>query len=153
MNIIILILLANFIPVNHDLLIEIELPTITVTTLSCETEQKILLLAGLITAEADNQPVDGKIKVADVVFNRINSNKYPNTIDSVIMQNRQFAKFHGKRFIVNEESYKIAYKTYFKGPTSKYLGFLNPSISTNLTHVKWAVNRPGRYIGDHYFHI
>lgn len=48
------------------------------------------LLAALIYCEAGNQPHEGKVAVGAVVFNRIRSSKYPNTMREVIYQRGQF---------------------------------------------------------------
>lgn len=49
------------------------------------------LLAALIHAEAGNQDMTGKRLVADVVLNRVASDKFPNTISGVIYDPGQFS--------------------------------------------------------------
>lgn len=44
------------------------------------------LLQKLVEAEAGGEPTDGKILVANVVLNRVNSKKFPQTVYGVIMQ-------------------------------------------------------------------
>lgn len=44
------------------------------------------MLAQLVQAEAGNQDLTGKRLVADVVLNRVESEKFPNTIEEVIFQ-------------------------------------------------------------------
>lgn len=44
------------------------------------------LLAQLIQAEAGNQDLDGMRLVADVVLNRVDSPKFPDTVEEVIFQ-------------------------------------------------------------------
>ena len=48
------------------------------------------LLAAIIYCEAGNQSMQGKIAVGNVVLNRVNSRKFPNTISKVIYQKGQF---------------------------------------------------------------
>lgn len=48
------------------------------------------LLNRLVESEAGAEPYEGKIAVANVVINRIKSDKYPNTIRDVIYQPNQF---------------------------------------------------------------
>ncbi len=48
------------------------------------------LLAQLVEAEAGNQCLEGKVLVAEVVLNRVASDKFPNTVEEVIFQDRQF---------------------------------------------------------------
>ncbi|GGE32202.1 hypothetical protein GCM10011391_08580 [Pullulanibacillus camelliae] len=49
------------------------------------------LLAQLIHAEAGGEPFRGKVKVAQVVLNRVKSPQFPNSIRNVIMQKGQFS--------------------------------------------------------------
>lgn len=48
-------------------------------------------LAICVEAEAGNQDLMGKRLVADVILNRVDSNKFPNDINSVIYQKNQFS--------------------------------------------------------------
>ena len=153
MNILIFFLLNLFFPKQQEITYITWLPEITITELSCETENNLNLLCGLVTAEADGEPQEGKELVVDVVLNRVKSKYYPNSIDSVIIQHRQFAKFHSKRFFSREETLKLVRKRYFNDVRTNFIGFLNPISSTHLKHVKWALKRPGRYVKRHWFHI
>ena len=49
------------------------------------------LLANLVEAESGNQDLKGKRLVADVVLNRVESERFPNTITEVIYQDYQFS--------------------------------------------------------------
>lgn len=49
--------------------------------------EEMAMLAQLVQAEAGNQDLTGKRLVADVVLNRVDSEKFPNTIEEVIFQN------------------------------------------------------------------
>lgn len=58
-----------------------------------ETREKlndIRLLSCLIQAEAGNQDAEGMCLVADVVMNRVRSDRFPNTVKEVIFQEGQF---------------------------------------------------------------
>lgn len=48
--------------------------------------KEMVMLAQLVQAEAGNQDLKGKRLVADVVLNRVDSEKFPNTIEEVIFQ-------------------------------------------------------------------
>lgn len=52
--------------------------------------EELKLLAALIYCEAGNQPYNGKVAVGSVVMNRINSKRFPNTMEKVIYQRGQF---------------------------------------------------------------
>ena len=60
--------------------------TTTTTTDSSDLD----LLAALIYCEAGSEPYEGKVAVACVVMNRVNSSSFPNTISGVIYQSGQF---------------------------------------------------------------
>lgn len=48
------------------------------------------LLAQLVHAEADGEPFEGKVKVAQVVLNRVKDPRFPDTVKAVIEQPGQF---------------------------------------------------------------
>lgn len=48
--------------------------------------EEMAMVAHLVQAEAGNQDLTGKRLVADVALNRVDSEKYPNTIEEVIFQ-------------------------------------------------------------------
>lgn len=54
------------------------------------SKEELKLLASLVHAESGNQPYEGKLAVANVVLNRVNSSTYPNSIKDVIYQPGQF---------------------------------------------------------------
>ena len=64
------------------------------TTEEIAAEQKktsdIALLAALIYCEAGNQCYEGKVAVGAVVLNRMESGRFPNTLEGVIYQRGQF---------------------------------------------------------------
>lgn len=51
---------------------------------------QVKLLAALIYCEAGNQCYEGKVAVGSVVLNRVNSSRYPNSMEKVIYQRGQF---------------------------------------------------------------
>lgn len=55
------------------------------------TQNELDIFAQLVMAEAGNQDLTGKRLVADVVINRVNSDEFPDSIESVIRQKKQFS--------------------------------------------------------------
>jgi spore germination cell wall hydrolase CwlJ-like protein len=55
---------------------------------------ELLCLATAIFFEARGEPIDGKELVANVIINRVESNKYPDTICGVVNQRKQFSYTH-----------------------------------------------------------
>ena len=56
------------------------------------------MLAQLVQAEAGNQPLTGMRFVVDVVLNRVDDERFPNTIEGVIYQKGQFSVIRNGQF-------------------------------------------------------
>lgn len=77
------------------------------------------LLAQLVMAEAGNQDLTGKRYVVDVILNRIDSDKFPDTVEEVIFQNNQFSVINDEAFDkagwgITEECYEAVRLEYEK---------------------------------------
>ena len=55
-------------------------------------------LAAAIYFEARGEPIDGQIAVAEVVMNRVEDDRWPDTVCSVVKQNRHPGKLHRCQF-------------------------------------------------------
>ena len=119
-------------------------------------------LAVVIFFEARNQPIDGQYSVAEVVMNRVESDKWPNTICKVAFQPKQFSFTHdGKSDKI--ESYTGNIEEWYAAQTARsiakavYSGDVIGITSTHYhsTKVKpyWikGLQKDGR-IGDHIFY-
>ena len=53
--------------------------------------EELLLLHKIVMAEAEGEPYEGKVAVANVVLNRLRSANFPDTIKNVIYQKYQFS--------------------------------------------------------------
>lgn len=60
-------------------------------------EEELLLLQKIVMAEAEGEPYEGKVAVANVVLNRLRSANYPDTIKEVIYQKSQFSPVRNGR--------------------------------------------------------
>lgn len=132
-----------------------ELPEIQVTA-KLTFSQKIYLLARLINSEAGNEPLLGKIAVANVVRTRARvKNK---TIKEIIYQRNKYGpQFDGidtERFnrVPSKECIIAAKRglTEYVIPESVYY-FHNPKISTDSKHVKRVEKYTYKDIGNHRF--
>lgn len=67
----------------------------------------VALIAATVMAEAGNQAYNGKLAVASVIANRINSPLFPNSAYGVITQERQFASWRSGKvsFYLENQSY------------------------------------------------
>lgn len=69
------------------------------TKMSCDWDAKDSeLLVRIAMAEAGDQDVEGKALVMMVILNRMLSDKFPDTIEDVIMQKNQFTPVSSGRF-------------------------------------------------------
>ncbi|KAB3530261.1 cell wall hydrolase [Alkaliphilus serpentinus] len=93
----------------------------------------------------------GMIAVGAVVLNRVGSGEFPNRIEEVILQPKQFSSVDDGQFQLepNEVAYKAAFKALMgNDPTKGCLFFYNPQIAT----AGWSFNRETVVvIGDHHF--
>lgn len=73
------------------------------------SKEDVLLLQKIVMAEAEGEPYEGKVAVANVVLNRLRSANFPNSIKGVIYQKYQFSPVaNGRldRVRPNQESIK-----------------------------------------------
>ncbi len=111
----------------------------------------LYLLARLVYGEARGEPYKGKVAVAAVVLNRVESSSFPGSIAGVVYQSGAFdvVKDGQINMAPDEESIKAA-RDAMNGydPTNGCLYYHNPSKSTN----KWMLSRPITVtIGSHAF--
>ncbi|MDQ6598789.1 cell wall hydrolase [Bacillus salipaludis] len=110
------------------------------------------LLARLVRAEAQNEPFNGKVAVACVVLNRVESKKFPNSIRSVIYARNQFQPVLNGQ--INKPADKDSREAVNEALSSKRdlvgssLFFYNPKIAQS----RWLDTRPTTLaIGRHVF--
>lgn len=110
-------------------------------------EGEAYLLAAIIQCEAESEPYEGKIAVGNVILNRVQSTRFPNTITGVIYQNKQFSPVASGRLAyrleagVNDECIRAATEV------------LNGKHIINALFFR--VNKgtiPGTVIGNHIFY-
>lgn len=110
------------------------------------------LLAKIINAEAGNQPYKGKVAVGNVIMNRVDHPKFPDTIKDVVYQKGQFSPVSNGSIHKepNKESIQAAKEVLngYRVVDDNVLYFYNPDISTSgWIFTREVVNR----IGDHAF--
>lgn len=119
------------------------------------SEEELLLLQKIVMAEAEGEPYQGKVAVANVVLNRLRSANFPDTITKVIYQKSQFSPVANgrlKRVKPNEDTIK-AVNDALSGvkavPDDTYF-FLSLKLAQDLT-----VHHSQEYvktIGNHTFY-
>lgn len=122
------------------------------TTLSNNDKE---LLARLVSAEAKGEPYAGKVAVATVVLNRVDSSSFPNSVREVIYQIDQghYAFTPVQNGAINKSADASSKKAVqealaFRGQGSGSLYFYNPKTSTS----KWILSKQVTVkIGNHVF--
>ncbi len=92
------------------------------------------LLARAIYAEARGESFEGQIAVGAVIVNRMESPKFPNTIESVLYQPNQFKCVENGAInqVPNQNAYKAARRAINgEDPSQGALFFFNPEKSEN----------------------
>lgn len=110
------------------------------------SEDDIRLLAALVYLEAGNQSYKGKVAVASVVINRVESDRFPDTLKEVIYQSGQFDPvvygtldtLYNSKKKIQSESTKAAKEVLNEGSKLEGYYFFN---------IWWGSLK----IGDHYF--
>lgn len=113
------------------------------------------LLARLVHAEAKGEPYAGKVAVATVVLNRLDSSLFPDTVSGVIYQkvSGHYAFTPVQNGAINSASDQSSKKAVdeaiaFRGQGNGSLYFFNPKTSTS----KWVFSRQTTVtIGKHRF--
>jgi N-acetylmuramoyl-L-alanine amidase len=114
--------------------------------------EELDLLARVVQAEAGGEPFEGKVAVAAVVFNRVRSSKYPNSVWEVLHQPGQFTPVaQGTVPKKADASCAEAVKRALAGedPTGGALYFYNPN--TTQAPEFWATRQVIKRIGNHNF--
>lgn len=121
------------------------------------TEEDIYWLSRIVHAESSGEPMTGKIGVANVVLNRVDSPEFDDTVYEVVFDRKYGVQFtptaNGAIYNTPSADSITAAKRALAGEKTvgNSLYFLNPSISTNF----WIVNNRTFYksIGNHDFYV
>jgi len=110
------------------------------------------LMARLVRAEAESEPYAGKVAVAYVILNRVDSSQFPNTVHDVIYQSGQFSPVSNGEINKSADSESLrAVREAVNADRSKGAGslfFYNPKTATS----RWLDSRPTTMIiGNHTF--
>lgn len=109
------------------------------------------LLARLVHAEAKGEPYEGKVAVAHVVLNRVEDERFPDTIQSVIYEKRQFQPVDNGSInepADNEAEKAVAEALALEDKAGESVFFFNP----DLTNSTWLRGKTvTEEIGNHRF--
>jgi len=116
------------------------------------SEKEFDLLARIVRAEAQTEPFEGKVAVAAVVLNRVESSQFPDTVKEVIYEPRQFQPVANGQINKSADPESIeaveAALSDMRDISEDSLFFYNPDIATN----RWLDTRETTVvIGQHVF--
>ena len=119
------------------------------STMLALSEEDKTLIAQLIYSEARGESKEGKQAVANVVFNRMNDSRFPDTVHGTIHQPRQFVEsaiLH--TYPVTDSALEAIESALNTDVTNGAFFFWAPSIAT----CRWLENRTvTTIIGGHHF--
>ncbi|WP_102349817.1 cell wall hydrolase [Bacillus sp. Marseille-P3661] len=105
------------------------------------TENEIEILAKLVHGEARGESFEGKVAVAAVVLNRIDSNDFPSTVKDVVFEPQAFTAIADGQYYnrPNKDAYRAVYAA-LSGwdPSEGALFYFNPNTATS----PWIWSRP-----------
>lgn len=109
---------------------------------------EVQMLAQLVRAEAGNQSQDGKERIVDVVLNRIDDERFPDSIKEVINQKGQFSCLYDGNYkkaasIMDESDYEAVLEELRLRDDDEVIYFTSGGFGKNGT--------PVYQLGDHYF--
>lgn len=121
------------------------------------TSDELYWLSKIVSAEAKGEINTGKVAVANVILNRVESDEFPNTIYGVIFDNKYGVQFtptaDGSIYNTPTSDSVIAAKRALLGEdvSRECLYFLNPQTATN----SWIIKNRKFYktIGNHDFYL
>ncbi len=127
---------------------------------SAFTESEIMQVAQLVVHEALSEGTNGQIAVAEVVRNRVQHPAFPNTIEGVIYQPRQFTNAAAIRNIHPSQEIINLTRATLNGQISilnnpNCVFFRNPMITSNIpatSPVDWGKNKYYTAIAHHAFY-
>ncbi|WP_202080035.1 spore cortex-lytic enzyme [Caldalkalibacillus salinus] len=115
------------------------------------TDNDLRLIANAVYGEARGEPYEGQVAVAAVILNRVNDERFPNTISGVIFEPRAFtAVSDGQIWLDPNDTAERAVQDAINGwdPTNGLVYYFNPATATS----QWMFEREQvKRIGKHVF--
>lgn len=104
------------------------------------TNEDIEILERIVEAECTGGDIDSKKNVASVIINRTKDSNFPNTIEEVVFQKRQFSPITDGRYwsvSVADETKEAVEDVIASGVTNKAIYFANISIVKSKKNKDW----------------
>lgn len=100
------------------------------------TAAAILCLSSAVHYEAGGESTRGKVAVASVIMNRVESKRFPNSVCGVVKQRRQFSWYPRKPLTLKEKEFARKFlegKTYKRTVPGSYF-FTTKRVRLNRPH-------------------
>jgi N-acetylmuramoyl-L-alanine amidase len=98
------------------------------------------ILERIVEAEATDQSIDSKKNVGSVIMNRVESNSFPDNIEDVVFQKRQFSPIEDKRYYkvdITQDTKDAVEEVLLNGVTNEALYFCNPDDVKSAKNKRW----------------
>lgn len=117
------------------------------------TDSELDLMYNIVAAEAKGESYEGKIAVAEVIFNRMDSKKFPNNITDIIYAPNQFQPVSNGSIHYAYSNLNVSLQEEIRNAVQDALEGSNYTEGALFFKTKnYHVNRtPVKQIGNHYF--
>lgn len=108
------------------------------------TDKEIEMLQRISESEATGADIESKKNIVSTIFNRVESNSFPSTIEKVIFQKSQFSPIEDGRFKsvkITEETKQAVEEVLLDGVTHDCLYFFNIKDVQSAKIKKWIKNK------------
>ena len=108
------------------------------------TDEEIKILQRITEAEASGQDLESKKNVTSTIINRINSESFPDDVESVVFQKSQFSPIGSGSYYqveVTEETIQAVDEVLSNGITHECLYFFNMKYISSSKVKRWIDNK------------
>lgn len=104
-------------------------------------EKEVEIFQRIVEAEVTDGDFISKVNVANVILNRVNSNKFPNTIEGVVFQKKQFSPISDGRYYTvkptEDTLLAIEYAFLFEDTTDGALYFESGNRFVHMSYAEY----------------
>lgn len=116
-------------------------------------EADVILLAATVQAEADGEGYEGRLGVASVILNRVNSSLFPGSISQVVYQPKQFSCVNYTLPLIlqrgpNEGCLSVAREALAGKRNTSALFFMTPAAAARLGQSGYPLGNGGHVFFD-----
>ena len=112
------------------------------------SEEEQDLIARIVAAESQDENFEGRMAVAEVIFNRVLSDEWPNTVKGVLSQRGQFSTWKNRNhsWVISELGADAVNEVILNGP-----GVLPDTEYVYFSRKKQSYGRHYVRLGNHWF--